>query len=107
MAGSPYVPDAKKYDPKDFPRVEGEPANLGQGLAGQTAVGLARLLVGDDRLGQAAGALAEGELLGGVGELHSLGSWVGVGESTTRASSASAASGVMSRGLISSSAISG
>ncbi len=25
MAGSPYVPNAKKYDPKDFPRVEGEP----------------------------------------------------------------------------------
>ncbi|MFC0680578.1 LVIVD repeat-containing protein [Lysobacter korlensis] len=25
MAGSPYVPDAKKYDPKDFERVAGEP----------------------------------------------------------------------------------
>jgi hypothetical protein len=25
MAGSPYVPDAKKYDPNDFERVEGEP----------------------------------------------------------------------------------
>ena len=25
MAGSPYVPDAKKYDPKDFQRVPGEP----------------------------------------------------------------------------------
>ena len=27
MAGSPYVPTAKKYDPKDFQRVEGEPAD--------------------------------------------------------------------------------
>lgn len=27
MAGSPYVPNAKKYDPNDFPRVEGEPAD--------------------------------------------------------------------------------
>jgi hypothetical protein len=25
MAGSPYVKDAKKYDPADFQRVEGEP----------------------------------------------------------------------------------
>ena len=27
MAGSPYVPDAKKYRPEDFDRVDGEPAD--------------------------------------------------------------------------------
>lgn len=27
MAGSPYVPDAKKYDPQNFERVAGEPAD--------------------------------------------------------------------------------
>ena len=27
MAGSPYVPDAKKYHPDDFERVEGEPVD--------------------------------------------------------------------------------
>ncbi len=27
MAGSPYVPTAKKYDPNDFQRVDGEPAD--------------------------------------------------------------------------------
>ena len=50
--------------------LEGQAPDLGQGLVGQAAAGLARLLERDDGGGQALGALAQLVLLGGVGEVH-------------------------------------